>query len=1281
MLSLKVQRLRFFSSLSNILAIGLLLINVFGPAKGIAQSPTCSDKDLDCWLNATTAAPRNWGLRDQAKAAIQRLAENDPKLQERLARAFIEGVPKDLNSFAFDVLYDLGPKAKAALPILINAPQSSVSRERRSRNAVLIAMSKESPTERKKIFDRAFSDQDAFVRQETIQAVGKLGQDGASFIPKLVEVLQTPATAGIDIQIKRYAIESLGKVGAPAKTTIPVLMSLLKKNEGGDNLQLGVVQGLAQFEQEGAAAALPVLEQRLKDPNPTVRLSGANAIGMFKTNGKGAQQALIAAANDSDERVQKAVQSALRSIGVGSAQAVESLTASATSGDVSERLHAIRALGNLGYRGDNHPNPTPVLISLLSDPERLIRIAAAEAISKVGPAAQDATPKLIQMLQDSDPEIKAAGAKGLERMHTVDQEAIDAITKAITDTNPAVRLSLVGALGDSMLSYRKKDQLVAVLVPLLSDPDRLVRLTAAKGLRFSGEAGGQASSALSALLTQNDPEIKQAAAEALANIGSKQTGNTSAITSVFGTADVNVRRKAAEELGEEIAFGKGNLDALKTALNDPDPQVRINVMSGCCSQLQPEVAQLFIETLKDSDPRVREKAASSLAYAQTSKSQVVPALIEALNANPTILSAISSLREYEQDTKPAIPRLTELLSDPRTSDQTKKEIAETLQYIGANDPQTNKALQSLTQNPNQELKNAALRALGSDASASSETIERHLISLKDANSQTRTAAIEALGNLGQGASSTIPALVTALDDEVAWVRQRASYAIGEIKGDESKTAELLSSVLIHSKKPETRLAAAEALQEMKSGTPASKSALQIALKDTDAKVRASALVGLQEIGKSAADALPAVIDCLDDPDPRVRERAAAAISRIGSTDEANQKLQKLLKDPDPGVKSAATYALHPMFNRALKPDTRSDLVNARDKQLPSPVRYSAISNLGRSTTETKERVIVLTEVLKDSDLFLASAAARSLGEIGKDAVSAVPALTELLDKQDQSATCAAAKALSQIKEGTSTAIPILKTLALTSEDYTRTCTAQALSVIAPDDSTVEKALLSELQSPEKKKRLFAMKALAKSSSESIRSQLLPLLTESLNSNDDEVVRAALQGLMHYGPKAKDAVPQLTKFLDTKEFLPAAVAALCLIGKDAESATPAIIKALKELLSKGERSNSGGYFGAQMHGGMYTGTILSINSPEKASQIFGDLAKDSSSEIRKLSVMALPCLAQSKPDSQNILEQLATSDSDENVRKTAQLVRQNSNKMTDFERSPMCNCQMGALFMR
>jgi HEAT repeat protein len=92
-------------------------------------------------------------------------------------------------------------------------------------------------------------DQDEWVRQMSMNALGPMGRHAAPAIPALIA-----EAANRESKLRDVAILALGRIGPPAKEAVPVLLEVYR--EGGDKYRHEfAAQALKQIDPKAAAAA------------------------------------------------------------------------------------------------------------------------------------------------------------------------------------------------------------------------------------------------------------------------------------------------------------------------------------------------------------------------------------------------------------------------------------------------------------------------------------------------------------------------------------------------------------------------------------------------------------------------------------------------------------------------------------------------------------------------------------------------------------------------------------------------------------------------------------------------------------------------------------------------------------------------------------------------------------------------------------------------------------------------------------------------------------------
>ncbi len=202
----------------------------------------------------------------------------------------------------------------------------------------------------------------------------------------------------------------------------------------------------------------------------------------------------------------------------------------------------------------------------------------------------------------------------------------------------------------------------------------------------------------------------------------------------------------------------------------------------------------------------------------------------------------------------------------------------------------------------------------------------------------------------------------------------------------------------------------------------------------------------------------------------------------------------------------------------------------------------------------------LIKLLKNGSTEVEWHAARTLAAIGPGAESAVPALTAALKSSDPMVRGHSARALERIGPASVTAIDALAALIDDKDKHVRGAAIDAIIVIHPEPKVLLPILRRALENPDMDRTVAvpASEQLAEMGDAGIS-----ILIEELK-NDKAKIWACM-ALGSEGPKAKAAVPELVKLLDSKEPVIRSQAAMSLgeIGPDSKSAVPALSKVLDD----------------------------------------------------------------------------------------------------------------------
>jgi len=184
--------------------------------------------------------------------------------------------------------------------------------------------------------------------------------------------------------------------GTESVKAIPDLISSLEN--GNPVVRKEAAEDLGCLSSE-AVGAIPSLVQTLGDEKRWVRNTAAWALGQI---GPKAIPALIQALGNEDINVRCAAAWALGYAGAEAAGAIPALVQALGSENESVREAATWALGQIGLAA------VPTLVQIVGDQDgnAALRKSAAMALGYVGPEAEEAIPVLIHVLEDESREVR-----------------------------------------------------------------------------------------------------------------------------------------------------------------------------------------------------------------------------------------------------------------------------------------------------------------------------------------------------------------------------------------------------------------------------------------------------------------------------------------------------------------------------------------------------------------------------------------------------------------------------------------------------------------------------------------------------------------------------------------------------------------------------------------------------------------------------------------------------------------------------------------------------------
>jgi HEAT repeat protein len=730
-------------------------------------------------------------------------------------------------------------------------------------------------------------------------------------------------------------------------------------------------------------------------------------------------------------------------------------------------------------------------------------------------------------------------ARGYERQLAVDalsarsplpQSAVPTLAECIKDRSPAIRAACASLLGN-----------VAPLVPqqktLLSDamrdPREEVQWAAATALLQIEPQNGAAQNYVRTMAEDwkpnaADPLVEQRfAAPAVSDLVRP------VLLARLKTSEPKVRHQIALHLGVDAVP-----DEISQALDDPDDQIRFRAalaltenripsekaMKVLCESLHKstdrlqvtilcqkivgtkirtkEVCAAFLAELGNQDPQVRASAADALG--QLNAIDSVPDLLRARGdkASEVGRSAESAIAAMQWLPNDIVPTLMDEILDP---------------------------------NP-QHSADWAVEAI-SKTQVDGDVVRRLISATLQESPLVRLRAVRAITDLAyhnEHADSPVPAVFNALNDKDPNVREAAVRALAKTAGNLPRAAAAFVDAATDPN-PRVRAAAVYALATVAPLAERTRQTTIAALRDIDEIVSSAAANSLRD---------PALFELLQSADLRLR---LIALRRLSPSwfDDPNmfRILNATLDDESQEMRAAAAEAIGRLGNFYL-PDG-ADLASqklARDR------RYL-----------TSQATPELVKLLKTFDTNCRLSAVRALGDFGPASDSLIFEVANLEHDPDPKVRAAAVAAIGQMIQPSNTSRINVFTRFLSDADASvREQALLQITLRATDDSAIEPVLKLMLDRDPLIRR-YAAEVLGNASAQH-REKIIPALDQALNDSDDDVRRAAEDGLGRYGWTAPEVVPLLVSKLKLPDAKLRSIALRTLkkVGLNADVAVPDIV---------------------------------------------------------------------------------------------------------------------------
>lgn len=268
--------------------------------------------------------------------------------------------------------------------------------------------------------------------------------------------------------------------------------------------------------------------RQLSDTSRIQRERAASALGHvlnIQPNSRKVVDALVEALRDSTHEVQEAAALALSSSQVRGEVAIPALIRLLSDSAHSHaREHAASIIGVFGARAGI---AVPHLARALDDPVMQVRVAAVEALRRLGPLAAGEVPALARRVRDPAPYVRVKAIQALVELRAPQSLSLALLDTALHDEEADVRTAAAYALADLVRSEpgtqdssaaRIANTLLSKLVSAVGDDAAEVRRAALTALQELGLHAVSALPVVRRARSDPDPTVRRAAGFAMASL-------------------------------------------------------------------------------------------------------------------------------------------------------------------------------------------------------------------------------------------------------------------------------------------------------------------------------------------------------------------------------------------------------------------------------------------------------------------------------------------------------------------------------------------------------------------------------------------------------------------------------------------------------------------------------------------------------------------------------------------------------------------------------------------
>jgi HEAT repeat protein len=434
---------------------------------------------------------------------------------------------------------------------------------------------------------------DSIVRAHTAEALGAIGMSAQETAPALVEAL-----ADRNDHVRAKAVEALGKIGeGAADVAVPSLVRALRDQDNW--VSALAAEALGQMG-DSADGAVPALTRALRHINPRVRGNAAESLGKMGAAAAPARPALERACGDED-RVVRA--QALRALGaLGPTEACwELVLTGLRDADPQVRTAALEAMGQWDVANDA---AVYEILLLLEDTNDEVKMQATQVLPKLAGATRAVVDGLCRrLLEDDSVLVQCSAAQALSKLGPAAAAAGGPLLRAAQTMEQTVREQAMRAI-----AMIQPPEAGTALASGLKDPDGEIRKMASAGWMKASAIPEEVIPELVEALRDPEVQVRANAAHALARLDALPDAAVPLLIACTADANDGLRMNAA--LALKLASGSKVIEAMEGLIEDVNLRVRF-IAASALLPLTPghiRARAVLAEALDDPTARLSQAA-------------------------------------------------------------------------------------------------------------------------------------------------------------------------------------------------------------------------------------------------------------------------------------------------------------------------------------------------------------------------------------------------------------------------------------------------------------------------------------------------------------------------------------------------------------------------------------------------------------------------------------------------------------------------------------------------